>query len=91
MWPKRIILLTVILALVAVVFSQQKTATNLPTSGFQLVAAPITVSSSGKTWEEHRVFLVDSSSGSVWEYLPERIDKEQTFHAASFSPIPIKK
>jgi hypothetical protein len=93
MWMKRIAVLAVSFALVAILFSQEKasTRTSPPPTGYQLVAAPITVSSSGKTWEEHRVFLVDSSTGNVWEYLTERVDNEHVFHPASFQPVPIKK
>ncbi len=92
MWTKRITLLVVIFVLVAFLFSQEKTPTktSLPI-GYQLVAAPITIISTKGNWEEHRVFLVDSSSGNVWEYWPERIDKDQIFHAARFQPVPMKK
>jgi hypothetical protein len=92
MWTKRILLLVVILVIVALLFSQEKTPTKTsPSLGYQLVAAPITLNSTKGNWEEHRVFLVDSSSGNVWEFLPEHIDKEQVFHASSFQPVSVKK
>ena len=66
MWTKRITLIAVILALVAVLFSQEKAATNPSASGYQLIAAPVTVGPSGGQFsEQHRLFLVDSISGNV--------------------------
>jgi hypothetical protein len=59
--------------------------------GYQLIATPLTITSAKGNWEEHRVFLVDSSSGNVWEYLTERFDNEHVFHPASFQPVAVAR
>lgn len=42
----------------------------VPDGTFQLVPAQYTVSAVTGTWEQHTVFLLDSKTGHVWEYLP---------------------
>jgi hypothetical protein len=79
------------LALSALLYSQEKTAQqNAITVGYQLIPAPVTLpTAQGNAYEEHRVFLLDSSSGNVWEYLPERVDKEHKYFPASFQSVPV--
>jgi hypothetical protein len=90
MWNKRIILLAGIFILVAVLFSQEKKPIQ-PSSptGYQLVPTTITIVQASGSYEERRVFLVDSSSGNVWEFLPERFDKEHVFQPSGFQPVTI--
>ena len=64
----------------------QQTAPN-QTGPFQLVPAEYSVSSKGSSWEQHSLFLVDSQTGRVWEYLPARESKDGTFHDAGLIPV----
>lgn len=92
MWTKRITLMAVILALVAILFSQEKATTN-PPSGYQLVPALVTVGPLGSTGfhEDHRVFLVDTASGKTWEYISEYNGKDGAFHTAFLAPVEMKR
>lgn len=94
MQTKHIVLLVVILAFVAILFSQERAAPNPSTSGYQLVSAPLTAGPFGASRaivEDHRLFLVDSASGSVWQYISEWTDKDGHLHDALLVPIQMKR
>lgn len=54
---------------------------------FQLVPAQISQTSGGASWEDHTVFLVDSNTGQVWEYVSGRVDKEGKYHSSIFDSV----
>jgi len=94
MQTKHIVLLVVILAFVTILFSQERANTNSSTSGYQLVAAPLSAGPFGASRaivEDHRLFLVDSASGNVWQYITEWTDKDGHYHEALLVPIQMKR
>ena len=59
-----------------------------PCGGFQMLAASVTISpGKGVTWEEHKVFMVNSATGETWEYVPSFWDKNGKLVDAGFFPI----
>ena len=94
MQTKHIVLLVVILAFVAILFSQEKAATIPSASGYQLISVPITTGPFGAPHvlsEAHRVFLVDSVSGKTWEYVSEHTDKDNAYYPAFLLPVEVRK
>ena len=94
MWTKCIALIVVILVLVAILFSQERGATNPSAPQYQLVAAPLTAGPFGPTKaivEDHRLFLVDSASGNVWQYITEWTDKDGHYHESLLVPVQMKR
>jgi hypothetical protein len=81
------------LLLCCFVYSQDKqtpaTRTNSPAAGYELLPAEVTLVSPSGSYEEHRVFLINSASGEAWEYYPERMDKAGKFHGSSFQVVPV--
>jgi hypothetical protein len=76
-----------VVAAVALLPSPAKPDTP-PCGGYQMLAAGVTISpGKGVSWEEHRVFMVNSASGATWEYVPSFWDKEGKLVEAGFFPI----
>ena len=81
------------LVICCLLFSQSRATSAAPASatepfGFQLLPAEVSlVGPSGSSWEEHRVYLLDSASGRVWELLPESKTTDGKYHAASFQSV----
>jgi len=94
MQTKHIVLLVVILAFVAILFSQERAATSPSPSGYQLISVPITTGPFGDSHalsEAHRVFLLDTASGKTWEYVSEFSGRDGTFHTSFLSPVEMKR
>jgi hypothetical protein len=78
------------LVLCCFVYAQrrQTSSGNVP-SGYQLMPAQVTLTSPAGPLDQHRVFLLDSTSGQVWEYYPEMLDKTGKYHGSSFQSVPV--
>ena len=79
---------TVVLFVVVALLPSPAKPDSLPCGGFQMLAASVTISpGKGVSWEEHRVFMVNSATGETWEYVPSFWDKEGKLVEAGFFPI----
>lgn len=67
--------------------SNTQQAPTSPIGEYQLVPVQYSVTTSGASWEQHTVFLLDSKSGQIWEYLPARKSADGKFHDAVLSPV----
>ena len=77
------------LVLCCLVYSQSKPTSSTVPAGYQLLAAQVTINAKGNSWDEHQVFLLDSTTGRVWELLPASLDKEGKFREASFQGVAV--
>jgi hypothetical protein len=89
----RLVVVVGFLVLCCLVYSQSKpkiVAEETIPAGYQLLPAQVTVTvKGGNQWDEHRVFLLDSTSGRVWQLLPEALDSAGKFHDASFQSVAV--
>jgi hypothetical protein len=81
------------LVICCLLFSQSKAtpATSSATVpvGFQLLPAEVSIRGAGQDWTEHRVYLLDSTSGRVWEFVPETLSKDGKYHQAGFMSVQV--
>lgn len=83
-------LITAVTVLCCFVFAQTKQPLVASKGNeYQLVPTQVTINAQGQTWESHRVFLVDTTSGRVWEYSPESMSKQGVFSGAFFSGVTV--
>jgi hypothetical protein len=81
------------LVICCLLFSQSRaTSATSPATvpiGFQLLPAEVSMRGGGNNWDEHRVYLLDSASGRVWELVPENIGKDGKYHEAWFQSVAV--
>jgi hypothetical protein len=82
------------LVICCLLFSQSRatseTASAIPV-GYQLLPAQVSLHGPGNNWDEHRVYLLDSASGRIWELMPEYVGKDGKYHEATFRSVPVKE
>jgi hypothetical protein len=87
MSASRVAVVVAVIVLCFALYSNTQQAPTAPAGTYQLVPAEYSVTSGGSGWEQHAVFLLDSKTGELWEYLPAHTSSDGKVRPALLLPV----